>query len=188
MRAVDQVIAAMSARKGSPVSWLVGEPCFPPPPPLIDALARASASSSSGYPPHNGLTELRVVLATNHRERGQEIESDQIVVTGGAKAGLLAVLSALLEPGDELIHPRPGYPAYGAMAGRLGAKAVPVAERGGGFEGWTAAVADRIGPRTRAVVLASPSNPTGTTLDASEARALVELCRDRGCGQNSFHP
>jgi aspartate/methionine/tyrosine aminotransferase len=105
---------------------------------------------------------------------------DQVVVTSGAKSGLLALFAALLEAGDELIHPRPCYPAYPAMAARLGARPVAVAERGGGFAGWSEAVADAIGPRTRAVVLASPSNPTGTTLETTEAEALVALCRNRG--------
>jgi aspartate aminotransferase len=103
-----------------------------------------------------------------------------VVITSGAKGGLLALLATLLEPGDELVHPKPCYPAYPAMATRLGARPVAVPECGGNFAGWSEAVADVIGPRTRAVVLASPSNPTGTTLDATEASSLVELCRDRG--------
>jgi aspartate/methionine/tyrosine aminotransferase len=105
---------------------------------------------------------------------------DQVVITSGAKGGLLALLATLLEPGDELIHPQPCYPAYPAMATRLGARPVAVAERRAGFAGWSEAVADAIGPRTRAVVLASPSNPTGATLELAEAKALVKLCRDRG--------
>jgi aspartate/methionine/tyrosine aminotransferase len=119
-------------------------------------------------------------LADHHREHGQGLEPEQIVITSGAKAGLIALLATLLGPGDELIHPRPSYPAYPAMASRLGARPIPVGEHGGGFSSWTEAVAARIGPRTRAVVLASPSNPTGATLDAPQSKTLVELCRDRG--------
>jgi aspartate aminotransferase len=66
------------------------------------------------------------------------------------------------------------------MATRLGARPVAVPERGGSFSGWPEAVVDAIGPRTRAVVLASPSNPTGATFETTEAKALVDLCRDRG--------
>jgi aspartate/methionine/tyrosine aminotransferase len=180
MRAVDAVIAALAARPGEPVSWIVGEPCFEPPPELADAFARAAESTSFGYPPHAGIPELRGVLAARFEAEGLGIAPDQIAITSGAKCGLLALFAALLEPGDELIHPQPCYPAYLAMTHRLGARPVAVAEREGGFAGWTEAVARHITPRTRAVVLSSPSNPTGATLDEAEAHALVELCSTHG--------
>jgi len=161
-------------------SWLVGEPSAAPPESLGRALARAAQTDRFSYAPPAGLPLLREVLAAHHHEGGAEVIPAQIVVTNGAKAGLLALLAALLEPGDELIHPRPCYPAYPAMATRLGARPVEAVESDGDFDGWTQAVAERISPRTRAVVLASPSNPTGATLSSSEARELVELCRDRG--------
>jgi aminotransferase len=180
MRAVDEVITTLAANTESPVSWLVGEPCFEPPPEIVHAFSRAAASPSFRYPPREGLPALRDVLARLHGAEGHMIAPDQVVITSGAKGGLLALLATLLEPGDELVHPKPCYPAYPAMATRLGARPVAVPECGGNFAGWSEAVADVIGPRTRAVVLASPSNPTGTTLDATEASSLVELCRDRG--------
>jgi aspartate/methionine/tyrosine aminotransferase len=180
VRAVDQVLAELSVQTDQPYSWLVGEPCFGPPIELVNAFERAAGSPSYAYPPHDGLPRLREVLAAYQREEGQAPEPDQIVITSGAKGGLMALFAALLEPGDELIHPTPCYPSYPAMAARLGARPVAVAERGASFAGWPEAVADHIGPKTRAVVLASPSNPTGATLDAPQATALVELCRNRG--------
>jgi aspartate/methionine/tyrosine aminotransferase len=180
MRAIDEVIAALAARPGRSDSWFVGEPCFEPPVELTDAFVRAAAHQSFHYPPHDGLPALREVLAARFAKEGHEITPGQVIITSGAKCGLLALLATLLEPGDELIHPRPSYPAYPAMAARLGALPVAVAERDGSFSGWPEAVARHIGPRTRAVVLASPSNPTGATVDAAQARALVELCRNRG--------
>jgi len=101
-----------------------------------------------------------------------------VVVTHGAKGGLLALFATLLDPGDEIIHPVPGYPAYPAMAHQLGAKPVAVPESDGSFEGWADAVRGRISKRTRAIVVASPSNPTGATLDLDQAGALVDLCRE----------
>ncbi len=180
MRAVDAVVAALAAHPGEHVSWIVGEPCFGPPPELADAFARAADSPSFGYPPHAGLPELRDVLAVRFEQEDLSIAPDQITITSGAKCGLFALFAALLEPGDEVIHPRPCYPAYPAMAARLGARPVPVAERDGSFSGWAADIAHHINPRTRAVVLASPSNPTGATLDPVEANALVELCSAHG--------
>jgi aspartate/methionine/tyrosine aminotransferase len=159
------------------MSWIVGEPCFEPPPELVYAFARAAKSPTFRYPPPGGTPALRRVLAARFEEEGLTIAANQITITSGAKCGLLALFSALLKPGDELIHPQPCYPAYPAMAKRIGARPVAVAERDGSFSGWTEDVARHISPRTRAVVLASPSNPTGATLDAAEAHALVELCR-----------
>jgi aspartate aminotransferase len=180
MRAVDGVLAALAAHGGDASSWVVGEPCAAPPEALAAALAGAARAGSFPYPPPAGLPRLREVLAARHREGGAGVEASQVVVTAGAKGGLLALLSALLEPDDELIHPLPCYPAYPAMARRLGARAVGVAEAQGSFEGWARAVAGAIGPRTRAVVVASPSNPSGATLSGAQARDLVELCRGRG--------
>jgi aspartate aminotransferase len=179
MRAVDEVKAALSVRGGSTFSWLVGEPCFPPPAELVEAFSRAAASPPYSYSPHNGMARLRQVLADHHAGQSQSLDPGQIVITSGAKAGLMALLATVLEPGDELIHPQPCYPAYPAMASRLGARPIPVAERDAGFTGWTEAVAEHVGPRTRAVVIASPSNPTGATLEASQVEPLVEMCRDR---------
>jgi len=180
MRAVDSVIAALAEYSGAPMSWIVGEPCFEPPPELADALARAAESPSFSYPPPGGTPALRKVLAERFEEEGLTIAPNQITVTSGAKCGLLALFAALLEPGDELIHPQPCYPAYPAAAKRIGARPVAVVERDGSFSGWAEDVARHISPRTRAVVLASPSNPTGATLDAAEAHALVELCSAHG--------
>lgn len=180
MRAVEAVMSALTAHARAGSNWLVGEPCVKAPEVLREALVRAAGDGSYRYPPAAGLPRLREVLADRHRTGGAPVSPEQVVVTAGAKGGLLALLAALLEPGDELIHPQPCYPAYPTMARRLGARPVAVAETGGRFIGWTEAVANLIGPRTRAVVLASPSNPTGATLAADEARALVALCRAHG--------
>jgi aspartate/methionine/tyrosine aminotransferase len=177
MRNIDRVVAALEEHRGATHSWLVGEPCFAPPPELTAALAEASNSASFPYPPHEGLPELRQVLAALHQKFDQPVISDQMAVTNGAKGGLLALLATLLEPGDELIHPLPCYPAYPIMAARLGARPVGVNETGRSFSNWVESIASRIGPRTRAVVLSSPSNPTGTTLSSHTARSLVDLCR-----------
>lgn len=180
MRAVDRVIEALAAHSGQPMPWIVGEPCFEPPPELVEAFARAVKSPTFRYPPAGGTPALRKVLAARCDEEGLTIAPNQITVTNGAKCGLLALFSALLQPGDELIHPQPCYPAYPAMANRIGARPVAVAEQDGSFSGWADNVARHLSPRTRAVVLASPSNPTGATLDAAEAHSLVELCNARG--------
>jgi aminotransferase len=180
MRSADLVVVALEEHRGATHSWLVGEPCFAPPSELVKALSRSAGTGSFRYPPHNGFPELRRSLAGLHSEETNAVAPNQIAVTSGAKGGLLALLATLLEPGDELIHPAPCYPAYPIMASRLGAIPVAVPENGRGFSGWVDAVASEIGPRTRAVVLSSPSNPTGTTLSPEAASSLVELCRHHG--------
>jgi aspartate/methionine/tyrosine aminotransferase len=180
MRNIDRVVAALEEHRGATHSWLVGEPCFAPPQELTVALAETAQSASFRYPPREGLAELRQALATLHRTNDAPVTPDQIAVTTGAKGGLLALLATLLEPGDELIHPLPCYPAYPMMASRLGARPVGVRESGRRFSGWVESIVSRIGPRTRAVVLSSPSNPTGTTLSSDTAESLVDLCRRHG--------
>lgn len=181
MRPVDRVAAALGRfGGGSPVDLLVGEPCFDPPEVLRDALARAAREDSFGYGPAHGLPELRECLAALAREEGLRSQASEVAVTQGAKAGLLATLAALVEPGDEVIHPAPCYPATPFLVRRLGGVPVEVPEGADGLAGWGAAAAARIGDRTRAVVVATPSNPTGSVLPPEEAVTLHAACRRSG--------
>lgn len=177
MRAVDRVAAALAGCPGRCHDLLVGTPPFAPPPELAAACVRAAGEGRFEYGPAAGLPELRTLLA---RLGGDRADPRRVVVTHGAKGGLLAVLATLVEPLDEVVHPVPCYPAYPDLVRRLGGVPVAVPEHGDGFAGWPEAVAARLGPRTRAVVLSSPSNPTGTTLRPGVAGALVAACRERG--------
>ncbi len=180
MRAIDEVTVALKSYEGPVSNWLVGEPSVSPPAVLLEALATAAESQTHGYAPPAGLPDLREVLAAQNQPGEKPRSPDEVVVTHGAKGGLLALFATLLGPGDEIIHPKPCYPAYPTMASMLGAVPVALPETEGGFEGWTEKVRDTINSRTRAVVIASPSNPSGATLHETEARDLVELCRASG--------
>ncbi len=177
-RALDGVVAALRRWPGQAVDLLVGEPCFEPPVEIRNAFGRISGDSASGYGPPGGLAELRAVLA--NWVDPDRADSRRVMVTHGAKGGLLVLLAAMIEPGDEVIHPLPCYPAYPAMVRRFGGVPVGVAERGGGFAGLSEQVTAAAGPRTRAVILSSPSNPSGTTVDGGELAALVGVCANRG--------
>lgn len=177
-RALDGVIAALGRFSGEPVDLLVGEPCFDPPVEIRAAFETIAGWPASGYGPPAGLPGLREILAD--RSPGSRTTGENLVVTHGAKGGLLALLAALVEPGDEVIHPLPCYPAYPAMVGRFGGVPVGVAETDSGFVGWTAAVVDKMGPKTRAVVLSSPSNPSGATISRDGLAGLIGFCGDRG--------
>ncbi len=175
MRGVDHVLAALADGGHPPWSWLVGDPCVPPPAALRDAFARAASAPTYPYSPPAGRPALRAVIAERHR-----VPDRRVVVTAGAKPGLFALLSAILEPGDEILHPWPCYPGYPSMARCLGARPVPVEQHGGSYDEWIDRVRGCLGPATRAVVLSSPANPTGATLAGAEAAKLVECCRSRG--------
>lgn len=177
-RALDSIAAGLRRFPGEKIDLLVGEPCFEPPVEIQAAFQGTAGDPASGYGPPAGLTDLRKVLA-GWRD-GANGDHEGVLITHGAKAGLLALLAGLVEPGDEVIHPLPCYPAYPAMIRRLGGVPVGVAESGDGFSGWSDGVLAAAGPRTRAVVLSSPSNPSGAVIDGDDLSALVHLCRERG--------
>ena len=176
-RALDAVASALGRFDGRPVDLLVGEPCFDAPAEIRAAFERIAGGSASGYGPPAGLPELRGILAARS---GGGAAADNVVVTHGAKGGLLVVLATVIEPGDEVVHALPCYPAYPAMVRRFGGVPVGVPERGDGFAGWVDGVLAAVGPRTRAVVVSSPSNPSGTTMDGDLLVALVGDCAERG--------
>lgn len=176
-RALDGVIASLKRYRGDSIDLLVGEPCFAPPAEIRSAFARTADEPVPGYGPPAGLPELRTILA--EWTGGSHVDAENVVVTHGAKGGLLALFAALVEPGDEVIHPLPCYPAYPAMVRRLGGVPVGVAEDDG-FSNWSGAVAKAIGRRTRAVVLSSPSNPSGSILASGELQSMLKLCERHG--------
>ena len=181
MTSFARVAEALASWDGSgPVDLLVGEPCFDTPEPLRRALAAAADLSAAAYGPAAGVPELRELLADRARRQGIEATDREVVVTHGAKGALLAVLAALVSPGDEVIVPEPGYPGTSGIARRLGATPVGVPETETGLHGWSDAVVDRIGDRTRAVVVASPSNPSGSVLPDEEVGRLVTACAGVG--------
>jgi len=176
-RTLDGVIAALGHWPGEKIDLLVGEPCFQPPAQIRAAFAAIAGDPSSGYGPPGGLAELRARLGDWD---GGGVEPHRVMVTHGAKGGLLALLASMVEPGDEVIHPLPCYPGYPAMVRRFGGVPVGIAEHGDGFDGWSAEVAAAAGARTRAVVLSSPSNPSGSCITGAELAALVDVCREQG--------
>ena len=179
-RALDLVLEALESHPDSDRSWLVGSPSFEPPDELRRALREAASASSFDYPPPQGIAELRAAVAELHRRDSLALEPENVLITHGAKSGLLTVFGCLIEPGDEILHPAPCYPAYPAAVTALGGTPVAVPHEDGRSIGEPATFEARITPRTRALVLSSPANPTGGTLTGDQARELVELCRNHG--------
>jgi aspartate/methionine/tyrosine aminotransferase len=160
----------------------IGEPDFTAPEPVVEAARIALQSGRSRYTPALGTNELRAAISGFYRDRfGLEVEPERIVVTAGGSGALVLLLSCLLDPGDELLLPDPSYPCNRHIASALGARARLIAcgpqQR---FHLNAAVVEAAWSPRSRAVLIGSPSNPTGTTIDSNALAQLSDWVLDRG--------
>jgi len=165
-------------REGIDVVHLeVGEPDFDLPTPVCEAVKRALVEGHTHYTHSLGDPQLREAIAEHYNERyGVTVEPDQIVVCSGTSPAMMLVFSALLEAGDEVILSDPGYACYPNFIRFAGGVSVPVpVSEADGFQLWAEAIADRISDRTKAVVINSPSNPTGIVLSAGRMRAIADL-------------
>jgi aspartate aminotransferase len=154
-----------------------GEPDFPTPEHIVEAGVTALRGGQTHYTPPGGLPELRAAIVDNMRQsRGLALTVGQVMVTPGAKTAIHVVMQALCEPGDEVICLDPSYGAYAALAQLAHARVRRVAtdlERNyaldlGGLE-------RNLTPRTRFIVLNSPSNPTGQIVSAAELDAIGRM-------------
>jgi arginine:pyruvate transaminase len=156
----------------------VGDPDFDTPAPIVQAAVASLEAGNTHYADVRGKRSLREAIARRHQQRsGQAVTADQVTVLAGAQCALFCVAQCVLEPGDEVIVAEPMYVTYEAVFGACGAKVVPVPVRPEhGFRVQPADVAARITPRTRALALNSPHNPSGASLPRSTWEALAELC------------
>ena len=172
--------AALAASGHHVVRLEVGEPDAPTPPHVVEAGVRALRAGHTRYGPPAGLPELRAAVAESLRARGVPADPARVVVTPGAKAMIFATLLAAVRPGDEVLVPDPGYPAYAAVAEFAGGRAVRYrlrAERGFGVD--VGEVAARCTLRTRVLVLNTPHNPTGGVADPAALAGLAALAAER---------
>ena len=165
-------------REGVPVLHLeVGEPDFPPPPEVVEACQRALARGETHYTDSRGLVELREAIAADHRRRsGVPVDAERVLVTSGSSPAMLLVCALLLDPGDEVILGTPHYPCHPHFVRVFDGVPVRVAcDPGDAYRLDPDAVRAAITPRTRAILVASPANPTGAVQDTETLRALAEL-------------
>ena len=157
----------------------VGEPSFPAPAHVVEATRRALAEGATQYVPNAGLPELRSAVVTKlARSNGIEAALEDVVVTAGGMEALLNAFIAVLSPGDEVLLPDPGWPNYAMLAQLLGVEVqyYPLSPDNG-FLPDVEEISNRIGPRTRALVLNSPSNPLGTVLQRPALRELIDCAK-----------
>ncbi|GJH15464.1 pyridoxal phosphate-dependent aminotransferase [Caballeronia novacaledonica] len=160
----------------------IGEPDFTAPEPVINAAADALKRGVTQYTNALGITPLREAIARHYRDTfGLTVDPERIVVTAGASAALLLACMALVDNGDEVLMPDPCYPCNRHFVSAADGKPVLIAsgpaER---FQLTAEHVEENWGPATRGVLLASPSNPTGTSIEPDELRRIVDKVRAHG--------
>jgi aspartate aminotransferase len=172
---------ALEKQGRSVIHLEIGEPDFPTPPHIIEAGKRALDEGFTKYGPTAGLPELRESIARYiSRTRGITADMDQVCVVPGAKPIMFFTMLALLDVGDEVIYPDPGFPIYESMIRFTGATpvAIPLVEsRGFSFD--LDVFRSKLSDRTRMVILNSPQNPTGGTIPPGDMAELAAMLRDR---------
>jgi len=147
--------------------------------PLRAALAAPGAMAYDPDP--RGLRPAREAVAASYASRGVDVNPDRLILTSGTSEAYAFLLRLLCEPGDAILVPRPGYPLLDFLGGinDVALETYPLREA----DGWRidlAALRRAVGPRTRAVVVVHPNNPTGSFVTREERKALTALCRDQG--------
>ena len=173
--------AAALRREGrSIVSLVVGEPDFDTPANIRRAAAQAMERGATRYTTLAGTPELRQAIAAKlRRENGLDYGPGDIVVTNGCKSAIYSALEATLEPGEEVIVPAPYWVSYTDMTLACGGRPVTLAcPAAQGFKLVPAQLAAAITPRTRWLIVNSPSNPTGATYSIAEWRGLANVLRE----------
>ncbi|MDZ7918438.1 pyridoxal phosphate-dependent aminotransferase [Rhodoferax sp.] len=176
-------LGAEVAHTDAPMVFLnIGEPDFTAPPLVQEAAERAVRNGHSQYTPALGLPQLRERISAWYASRfGVQVPASRIVVTAGASAALHLACMALIESGDQILMPDPSYPCNRHFVSAAEGKAVLIPttaeER---FQLSAAKVEAAWGPRTRGVLLASPSNPTGTSIHPDELRRIHQVVQSHG--------
>jgi aspartate/methionine/tyrosine aminotransferase len=172
---------ALEAQGRDIIHLEIGEPDFDTPRHIVEAGKQALDQGWTHYGPTQGLPELREAIASYIcRTRGIRVGAEHVCVVPGGKPIMFFVMMALLEEGDEVIYPNPGFPIYESMINFLGAKPVPiplVEDRGFSFD--LNVLKDSLSPKTKMLILNSPHNPTGGVIPAADVRAIADMVRDR---------
>ncbi|MGO9271756.1 MAG: pyridoxal phosphate-dependent aminotransferase [Terriglobia bacterium] len=159
----------------------IGEPDFPTADHIVDAGARALREGWTHYGPSAGLPQLREAVAEEvARSRGIPVDPSQVVITPGGKPIMFFTILALVDRGDEVVYPNPGYPIYESMINFVGGRAVPYGFREDhDFDVDVGQIIDKITDRTRLLILNSPQNPTGGVIPREALEELARAVADR---------
>ena len=155
----------------------IGEPDFNSPSNIVDAGKRALDEGYTGYSPSPGYPELRERIAEEIREtRGVSVTGDNVVVTPGGKPIMFFLMMAVVDPGDEVLYPNPGFPIYESMINFVGGVPVPMQlHESKDFNIDIDEIAGQITDRTKLMVINSPNNPCGSIVPKEDLKWLSEL-------------
>ncbi len=172
---------ALEKQGKSIIHLQIGEPDFPTPAHVVEAGQKALAEGWTKYGPTPGFPELRESIARYiSKTRNISVGPDNVCVVPGGKPIMYFSMTALLNPGDEVIYPDPSFPIYESLIHFLGAKAMPVPlveSRGFSFD--LDVFEKSLSPKTKLVILNSPANPTGGVIPKEDLKKIADLLRDR---------
>lgn len=176
---IHDVALDMMAEGEDVIVLTVGDSDFASPTAAIEAVADSLARGRTYYTAPAGDEPLRTTIARHQSKlNGREIAADQVIVTVGAQNALLIAAMCLLDPGDEVIVPEPLYSTYPGTLGLAGARTVTVASpAANGFHPPITSIAAAVTPRTKAIFLATPNNPTGAVYSQDELRQIADICK-----------
>lgn len=189
--------AALAAAREGCISLTLGEPDFATPEPVKAAAAQALDRNLTHYPPNAGYPELRQAIADFSRRRwGYDYSAQEVIVTAGATEALYTALFSILEPGDQVVVPVPAFGLYGSIIAMLRGETVKVDTSDTGFQLRPGDLERALTPRTKAVILNSPGNPSGRIYSRETLEELHRVLRDRDIfiicddvyGQLAFDP
>jgi aspartate aminotransferase len=171
---------ALEAQGREIIHLEIGEPDFDTPSNIIETAGTAMREGKTHYSPSAGIPELRRAIAKYTAEtRGVKVTPEQVVVTPGAKPIMFFAILALVEAGDEVLYPNPGFPIYESMINFVGAKAVPlVLEEERGFRFDVSQLRKKVSPRTRLLIMNTPQNPTGGMLTREDLEEIAAVARE----------
>jgi len=164
------------------VACNIGDPLkydFPTPPHMIAAVEKAMRDGFNGYAPSAGVKRAREVVAADANRRGMPaVRPENVFITAGASEAIDLALTSLLSPGDEVLLPSPGYPLYNAIAARLNATAVSYyLDEARDWAIDPEELESHITPRTKALVICNPNNPTGAVMPVATLEKVVDVAR-----------
>ena len=152
----------------------IGEPDFDTPQAIKDAAVAALEQNMTHYAPNQGTVSLRSAVAAYETRRGNAVTAQQVLITVGACQGLFSALMTVLNPGEEVIVPTPGFVLYESITAIAGGKTVPLDTSKTGFQITKEALNALITPKTKAIVINSPCNPTGTVFSRESLEAVKQ--------------
>ena len=179
-RSVIREMFAMQAGMANVVSFALGEPDFTAPQHVIDATVASFQRGETHYTPNAGIPALREAVAKSYQERGLDYSPNEIIIGAGAISVLCLACTAILDIGDEVLLPDPGWANYKGLMMQVGAVPVPVkVKEENGFMYDIDDLRAAITPKAKMLLLNSPSNPTGGVASAENLKAIAELVKEK---------